>query len=98
VADATALAPAVDGVLLVVEAGKTRREDARHAVKGLRQVGANLVGVVLNKMPLHRGSYYLYNEANGNGRGRRKHRLRRQKGSLTVAQRLFGRRQKADAD
>jgi Mrp family chromosome partitioning ATPase len=86
VADATALAQAVDGVLLVLEAGHTRREAAWHAVESLRQVGANLVGVVLNAVPPHKGGYYSYHEAYGNGKGRRKHRRRR----------LFERRRKAD--
>jgi len=85
VADATALAQAVDGVLLVLEAGKTRRQAARYAVESLHQVGASLVGVVLNAVPTHKGSYYYYHETYGNGRGRRKHRRR-----------LFGRRRKAD--
>ena len=85
VADATALAQAVDGVLLVLEAGKTRRQAARHAVESLHQVGASLVGVVLNAVPAHKGSYYYYHETYGDGRGRRKHRRR-----------LFGRRRKAD--
>lgn len=60
VADAAALAPAVDGVLLVLKAGHTPREAARHAVENLRQVGANLVGVVLNGVSIPRGSYYHY--------------------------------------
>ena len=78
VADATALAQGVDGVLLVLEAGHTRREAARHAVESLRQVGANLVGVVLNAVPTHKGSYYYYSyhETYGDGRERRKHRRR----------------------
>jgi capsular exopolysaccharide synthesis family protein len=58
VADAAVLARGVDGVLLVLEAGHTRREAARRAVESLRQVGANLVGVVLNAVPTHNGSYY----------------------------------------
>ncbi len=86
VADATVLAQAVDGVLLVLEAGKTRRQAARRAVESLRQVGANVVGVVLNAVPTHKGSYYCYSyHTYGDGRGRRKHRRR-----------LFGRRRKAD--
>jgi len=79
VADAVALAQAVDGVLLVLKAGHTRREAARHAVESLHQVGANLVGVVLNAMPTRRGSYYYYysyHEYYGNGKGRRKRRWR----------------------
>ena len=86
VADAMALAQAVDGVLLVLEAGKTRRQAARHAVQSLHQVGASLVGVVLNAVPTHRGSYYYYyHEYYGDRKGRRKHRRRRS-----------GRRRKAD--
>jgi len=99
VADAAVLAQAVDGVLLVLEAGHTRREAARHAVESLRQVGANLVGVVLNAVPTYNGSYYYYSyhETYGNRRGRRKHLPRRRKGPL-AAGRLFGRRREADAD
>ncbi|MBN1641272.1 MAG: polysaccharide biosynthesis tyrosine autokinase, partial [Anaerolineae bacterium] len=48
VADAAVLAPQVDGVLLVVEAGRTRRGAARQAVERLGQVGARVIGVVLN--------------------------------------------------
>jgi capsular exopolysaccharide synthesis family protein len=78
VADATALAQAADGVLLVLHAGKTRRRAARHALESLRQVGANLVGIVLNAVPAHRGSdyYYQYHKYYGDGNGRRRHRRR----------------------
>ena len=97
VADATALAQAVDGVLLVLEAGKTRREAARNAVESLRQVGANVVGVVLNGVPTHKGSYYYsYYETYGDESGRRKHRPRRRKGPLAAVQRLFRRKRKVD--
>ena len=97
VADATALAQRVDGVLLVLEAGHTRRGAARQAVESLRKVGANLVGVVLNAVPTYSGSYYYsYHETCGNGRGGRKHRTRWRKGPLVAVRRLFGRRQKAD--
>ena len=85
----------IDGVLLVLEAGKTRRESARHVVESLRQVGANLVGVVLNAVPHPQGSYYYYSydEYYEDGSGNRK--PRRQKGRLTAVRRLFGRRRKA---
>jgi succinoglycan biosynthesis transport protein ExoP len=92
IADAMALAQAVDGVLLVLEAGHTRPEAARQAVESLHQVGANLVGVVLNAMPTHKGSYYYYHEHDGDGGGRRKHRRRRWKGPLAAVRRLLGRR------
>jgi non-specific protein-tyrosine kinase len=46
-ADAAVLARQVDGVLLVVKAGKTRRELARRARDQLQRVNANILGVVL---------------------------------------------------
>ena len=47
VTDAAVLAQSVDGVLLVIDAGETRRGIAQHAVESLRQVGANVIGSVL---------------------------------------------------
>jgi non-specific protein-tyrosine kinase len=60
VTDAAVLAQSVDGVLLVVDAGRTRKGAARRAVETMRQVGANIVGVVLNAVPVKRGGYYYY--------------------------------------
>lgn len=48
VTDAAVLATRVDGVLLVLQAGKTRRDRAREARQLLEKVKANIVGVVLN--------------------------------------------------
>jgi non-specific protein-tyrosine kinase len=50
VADASILAPQVDGVILVVEAGRTRREPAQSAVETLALVGGNILGVVLTNL------------------------------------------------
>jgi capsular exopolysaccharide synthesis family protein len=50
VTDAAVLATKVDGVLLVVSSGKTRREYARTAVQRLEQVNARLVGTVLTNV------------------------------------------------
>jgi len=47
--DARALAPVVDGVILVVEADVTPVAVANRAVELIRDTGANLLGVVLNK-------------------------------------------------
>ena len=60
VTDAAVLARSVDGVLLVLQAGKTRRSAATQAMESLRQVGANVIGAVLNAVPLRRGGYYYY--------------------------------------
>jgi Mrp family chromosome partitioning ATPase len=60
-ADATVLAAGADGVLLVVEAGRTRREGAEKAVESLRNVKARIVGVLINRAPTRgSGSYYYY--------------------------------------
>lgn len=48
VADALLLARYVDGVALVVRSGETSKDVAESAVTRLRQVGAKLLGVVLN--------------------------------------------------
>ena len=50
VTDAAVLATRVDGVLLVIGAGKTRREYARMAVQRLQQINARLVGTVLTNV------------------------------------------------
>jgi len=47
--DARALAPIVDGVILVVEADVTPVSVASRAVELIRDTGANILGVVLNK-------------------------------------------------
>ena len=48
VADAAAIAPLADGVLLVVGAGTTNRYAVEQALKQLESVGAHVVGAVLN--------------------------------------------------
>jgi len=86
VTDAAVLAKQVDGVLLVLEAGKTREEEARRAVEELSKVGAFLLGVVLNKVPLRRrGGYgyyyyyyhYYYYDSESGEKVRRRHRSSR---------------------
>jgi non-specific protein-tyrosine kinase len=54
VADAAVLAPQADGVLLVVSAGRTRRDPARRARQQLDKVGAHLLGAVLNNAKLEK--------------------------------------------
>lgn len=52
VPDAAMLAPHMDGVLLVVSAGRTKREHLRRAQQRLARVQAHLVGAVMNNVPL----------------------------------------------
>ncbi len=60
VTDAAVLATKVDGVLLVISAGKTRRESAHAAVQRLEQINARLVGTVLTNVQMDAGfrGYY----------------------------------------
>ncbi|MCB0045464.1 MAG: polysaccharide biosynthesis tyrosine autokinase [Caldilineaceae bacterium] len=60
VADTAVLSTQVDGVLLVLYAGRTSGEMAKRAKAALDQVGGRLVGVVLNRMPTRGSSYYYY--------------------------------------
>ena len=59
-ADAAVLASQVDGVLLVVRAGQTRRDMAHQAVLALRQAHARVVGALLNRVAPRSGGYYYY--------------------------------------
>ncbi len=58
VSDALILAKKVDGVLLVVHADKTNKQSAKNAVKKLRLVNANILGVVVNGTDTAENYYY----------------------------------------
>ncbi len=60
VTDATVLGSKVDGVLLVVSAGKTRREHARRAREILETANVRLIGAALTNAPRDSivGGYY----------------------------------------
>jgi capsular exopolysaccharide synthesis family protein len=61
VADATVLAGKVDGALLVVDSRHTRRATARAACEALAGVGANVLGIVLNRIKPHGAdAMYMY--------------------------------------
>jgi Mrp family chromosome partitioning ATPase len=49
VSDALLLAGIADGVLLVVSAGSTHRDEVLKAKERLRQIGTPLIGAVLNQ-------------------------------------------------
>jgi Mrp family chromosome partitioning ATPase len=64
VADTSIIANAALSVLFVVRAGSTRGEVARAAIERIKSAHAQVVGVVLNKAKISRGSeyYYLYSQ------------------------------------
>lgn len=60
VTDPVVLSRLTDGVVLVVKSLVTNRRAARHAVKQLRDVGANMLGAVLNDLDLENREYGYY--------------------------------------
>lgn len=59
-ADAAVLAPQADGVLLVLQAGKSRRDAALRAKEQLARVQARVLGVVLNGATIDDRAYGGY--------------------------------------
>jgi len=62
VTDAAVLASKVDGVLLVISAGKTKRENARRAQAQLEKVNARIIGAVLNNVKPDGMVQYYYSD------------------------------------
>lgn len=64
VTDAQILSTIVDGVLIVAASGQTQKEGLVKAKERILKVDGNLLGVVLNKMPMKTGkgygNYYYY--------------------------------------
>jgi capsular exopolysaccharide synthesis family protein len=58
VADGRILATMVEGAILVVKGGFTPRELAQQAQLHIRDVGAHLIGVVLNDVDIRHNGYY----------------------------------------
>ena len=87
VADAAVLSTLVDGVVLVMDVGKTRIPAAVQAAERIASVGGLILGVVLNRVKARSGGYYYYyyyHDYTDNGRRgpfdwltRRKHRRHR---------------------
>ncbi|MEQ9079386.1 MAG: polysaccharide biosynthesis tyrosine autokinase [Sandaracinaceae bacterium] len=70
VTDAAVLAPQLDAALIVVKAQSTTRDALSSALRQLRDVGANVVGGVLNDLDPRRkgygsGEYYYYYRRDG---------------------------------
>lgn len=60
--DAAVLSTQADGVVMVLEAGKTRRPFAQRALEALNRVNAHVVGAVLNRVPKRGFGYYYYSD------------------------------------
>ena len=77
-ADSIILSSFVDGIILVALGGRTSRETLQRAKEALYQVNAKILGVVINRVNIHRSDYgyyyYRYHSYYGEGekRGRKK--------------------------
>jgi capsular exopolysaccharide synthesis family protein len=60
VTDPVVLASRVDGVVLVISAGETRRRAALTALEQISRVKGRILGVVLNSFKASAGAYYRY--------------------------------------
>jgi succinoglycan biosynthesis transport protein ExoP len=56
-ADSRVLSTLVDGVVLVVKGGETPRDVVRRAQTSIRDVGANIIGLVLNNLDIRTNEY-----------------------------------------
>jgi polysaccharide biosynthesis transport protein len=70
--DSMALSTRVDGVLVVLRHGYTRRDFARNGVDQIRRVGGHIIGVVLNRVPPSVARYYSHAAYYGYYEGDRK--------------------------
>jgi Mrp family chromosome partitioning ATPase len=69
VTDAVVLSQVVDGVILVVRADRTLREDVRRCAKQIRGVGGRIVGTIVNEINAGDRAYYNYGAGYGYGYG-----------------------------
>lgn len=60
VTDSVLLSPRVDGVLLVAQAGKTKRGHLQQVNDRLQEANAHVAGVVLNRLSPRGDGYYYY--------------------------------------
>ena len=70
VTDAVIMSTYIDGVIIVCSSGNINIEMAKKARESLTRVGANILGVVLNRVPVDAKKYayyYYYHQNDGKG-------------------------------
>jgi capsular exopolysaccharide synthesis family protein len=60
VTDAVVLSTIVDGTIIVCAAGTTEIDAIKATKAALDKVNANIIGVIMNKVPIKKGEYYTY--------------------------------------
>jgi capsular exopolysaccharide synthesis family protein len=72
VTDAAVLSQHVGGVVIVVGTQKLKQHDLEKSLSALALVGANLLGIVLNRLPLRGADSYAYGYYSSEDSGRTK--------------------------
>lgn len=67
VSDSLSVAPQVDGVVILVRSGVTRKKALLRTRELLRRVGAHIAGTVINDVNLRLENYYTYSKRYGYG-------------------------------
>lgn len=62
VTDASIISRIVDTTIIVTEFDKTKMSNLHHIRDQIEEVGGNIAGIVINKVPSKRDSYYYYGE------------------------------------
>ncbi|MDD2496504.1 MAG: CpsD/CapB family tyrosine-protein kinase [Tissierellia bacterium] len=60
VSDPITIATYADAVILTIAHGETEKEIARKSVASLKHVNANIIGTILNKVPVNKNNKYYY--------------------------------------
>lgn len=60
VSDPITIATYADAVILTIAYSKTEKEIAKKSIDSLRQVNANIIGTILNKVPVTKQNKYYY--------------------------------------
>jgi capsular exopolysaccharide synthesis family protein len=99
VADASVLSTIADGVILVVQHGKTTRDAVADAITRLEQVGGRLFGVAVNMIPKRAtgGYYYYYYEESAPSRRETRAKARAAQDKLKEPRRARGRNDAEDS-
>lgn len=61
VSDPITIATYTDAVILTIAYSETEKEIAKKSVDSLRQINANIIGIILNKVPVTKQNKYYYN-------------------------------------
>lgn len=62
VTDAQILSAKVDGTLIVVRSGVTKKDEVHSAVSSIKKVRGNIIGTILNGVESNKNTYYYYGE------------------------------------